>query len=240
MRYLIGVDDTDNLEWRGTGNLVRQLAEWLQADRLAAPHGITRHQLLVYSRIPYTSRNSSACLSIDTENVEAVWETSRDFLVLESASDSDVGLCLSRWDAISRDVMAFGHRAKAEVLTLDEAQQTASKSHIRFAGLKGNGGGIIGAVAAVGLHREGNDGRFLWLPGLLELQGRYTVAQIYDKSQIDRVCSLDDVEISADALVDVGERPHPVLRDGLATLFVEEKKHVWYALDRDRVKSLSK
>jgi hypothetical protein len=240
MRYLIGVDDTDSLDSRGTGSLVRPLAEWLEADQLAEPHGITRHQLLVDSDVPCTSHNSSACLSIDTENVEAVWETVRDFLVLESASGSDVGLCLGRWDAISGDVVAFGRRAKAEVLTLQEAEQTASKSHIRFAGLKGTGGGIIGALAAIGLHRDGNDGRFLWLPGLGELQGRYSVAQIYDKAQIDRVCSLDGAEISADALVNVGEETIPVLRGGLVTLFVEEKKHGWYALDRDRVKRLSK
>jgi hypothetical protein len=240
MRYLIGVDDTDSLDSRGTGNLVRPLAEWLQTDRLAEPHGITRHQLLVDSDIPCTSHNSSACMSIDTENVEAVWETARDFLVLESAAGSDVGLCLGRWDTISQEVVAFGRRAKAEVLTLQEAEQAASKSHIRVAGLKGNGGGIIGALAAIGLHRDGNDGRFLWLPGLRELQGTYSVAQIYDKAQIDRVCSLDGAELSVDALVNVGQGVSPLLRGGLATLFVEEKKHGWYALDRDRVKSLSK
>ena len=240
MRYLIGVDDTDNFESRGTGNLVRQLAEWLRADHLAEPNGITRHQLLVDSDIPRTSHNSSACMSIDIEDAEAVWETARDFLALESASDSNVGLCLGQWDAINRDVRAFGRRAKAEVLTLEEAEQIASNSRIRFAALKGNGGGIIGALAAMGLHREGNDGYFLWLAGLHELQGRHSVAQIYDKAQIDRICSPDGTEISADALVDLGEGTHAVLRDGLATLFVEEKKHVWYALDRDRVKSLSK
>lgn len=34
MRYLIGVDDTDDAKSAGTGQLVRRLAEWLQADRL--------------------------------------------------------------------------------------------------------------------------------------------------------------------------------------------------------------
>ena len=239
MQYLIGIDDTDNLKSRGTGQLVRQLAQSLQVDGLAEPHGVTRHQLLVDPRIPYTSHNSSACLSIDTENVDAVWETARDFLVLESTSGSDVGLCLGRWEIITRDVLAFGNRAKAEILTLDDAQQTASKSRIRFAGLTGNGGGVIGALAAIGLHRDGNDGRFLWLPGLRELQGKYSVAELRNKAQIDRVCSLDGTEIPPDGLVDAGEWPRPVLRNGQATLYVEEKKHVWYVLDREHIKSLS-
>jgi hypothetical protein len=60
MKLLIGIDDTDNLESRGTGYCVRQLANWLSEKNLVVPLGITRHQLLVDPRIPYTSHNSSA------------------------------------------------------------------------------------------------------------------------------------------------------------------------------------
>ena len=59
---LIGIDDTDNLDTRGTGYRARTLAQGLVDAGLAAVHGITRHQLLVDPRIPYTSHNSSACL----------------------------------------------------------------------------------------------------------------------------------------------------------------------------------
>jgi hypothetical protein len=239
MYYLIGVDDTDNLKSRGTAQLLRQLALWLQADHLAEARGITRHQLFVDPRIPYTAHNTAACLSIDADNPEDVWETARDFLILESAAGSDAGLCMARSDAMPREVLAFGHRSKLEILTLDETQQIASKSRIRFAGLTGNGGGVIGALAAVGLYRDGNDGRFSWLPGLLELQGRVTAAQIRDRSRIDRICSLDGVDVPADALVDVGAWRRPVLRGGEAILYVEEKKHVWYVLDKEHVRALS-
>ena len=89
MHYLIGIDDTDNLETRGTGHRVRQLADWLAENHLADSKGITRHQLLVDPRIPYTSHNSSACLSVDIENADDVWEASREFLLRESAIGSD-------------------------------------------------------------------------------------------------------------------------------------------------------
>ena len=62
MRYLIGIDDTDNLESRGTGHRARQLAQFL--IDLAEPLRITRHQLLVVPEIPYTSHNSSAAICI--------------------------------------------------------------------------------------------------------------------------------------------------------------------------------
>jgi hypothetical protein len=239
MQYLIGVDNTDNSKSPGTGNLVRRLAESLQVDGAAAPLGITRHQLLADPRVPCTAHNTSVCLSLESENMEGVWETARDFLALEAASGSSVGLCLSRWDSVSRDVMEFGHRAKRDVLTLDEAQQTASKSHVRLGLLTGTGAGVIGALAAVGLHREGDDGRFLWLPGLREMQGSYSVAEIVAQMAIDRICSLDNIAISPEALVDVTDGMRPLLRGNQATLYVEKKKQGWRVLDKDRIKGLS-
>jgi len=239
MNLLIGIDDTDNLESRGTGYRVRQLANWLAENELAIPQAITRHQLLVDPQIPYTSHNSSACMSIETQNAEDVWEASREFLLRESAIGSDVGLCLAPIELICEPVLDFARRAKLEVLTMLEAEQTASTSQIRLAGLTGTGGGIIGALAGVGLHHAGEDGRFLWLPGLRELQGAYPIAQICLTAHIDRVCTLDGANLTPETLVNVGEWVRPVLRGGQATLFVEEQNHEWYSLSKDRIKSLS-
>ncbi len=238
-RYLIGIDDTDNLETRGTGHRVRQLADWLAENHLVEPKGITRHQLLVDSRIPYTSHNSSACLSIVTDDVDGVWDAAREFLMLTSAPGSDVGLCIGAWDNINDDVLFFGHRAKVEVLNMLEAQKTASRSGIRCEGLTGTGGGIIGALAGVGLHREGNDGRFLWLPGLRELKGKYPIEEVIAKAHIERVCTMDLGELSHEIIIDVGEWVRPVLRSGKSTLIVEEQNHEWHSISKDRIKELS-
>ena len=115
MNYLIGIDDTDNLESRGTGYRVRQLANWLEENHLAEPRGITRHQLLVDPQIPYTSHNSSACLLVETDNVKDTWEACREYLLRESAMGSDAGLCLGAWDSVNEYVLAFARRAKIEV-----------------------------------------------------------------------------------------------------------------------------
>ena len=239
MRYLIGIDDTDNLETRGTGHRVRQLAEWLAENNLAEPLGITRHQLLVDPRIPYTSHNSSACVSVEAEDAESVWKASREFLLLTSADGSDVGLCLVAREDIADEVMSFGRRAKLEVLTMPQAYETASRSKIRIEGLTGTGGGVIGALAGIGLHREGNDGRFLWLPGLRELKGIYPVEDLMSKGHIERVCTLDHEELAFDVLVDIGEWVRPVLRNGKSTLYVEEQNHGWHIISKERIKSLS-
>jgi hypothetical protein len=239
MNLLLGIDDTDNLESRGTGYRVRQLASWLAENGLALPKGITRHQLLVDPQIPYTSHNSSACVAVETKNADDVWEAAREFLLRESAAGSDAGLCLAEWETILEEVRSFGRRAKTEVLTIVEAQRTAAISGVRCEGLTGTGGGIIGALAGVGLRRAGEDGRFLWLPGLRELKGAYPVAQICLAGHIDRVCTPDGADLSPETLVDVGEWVRPVLRGGQATLLVEEQNHGWYSLPKDRIKSLS-
>jgi hypothetical protein len=137
--YLIGIDDTDNLETRGTGHCVRQHADWLAVNELAVPKGITRHQLLVDPQTPYTSHNSSACVSIETTNADGHWEASREFLLREAAIGSDVGSCLGEWGFILEEVQAFGQHSKTEVLNMHQAQRTAALSGVLYEGLTGTG-----------------------------------------------------------------------------------------------------
>jgi len=243
VRFLIGVDDTDNLESRGTGHCIRLMAEAVKAAGLARPEGITRHQLLVSPEIPYTSHNSSACLATECDDgqEQALWEFCSDFLRHESAPGSDAGLCLAAWDSVPAVARDFGRRAKVEVLNQAEAGAVARQAHLRLAGLTGTGLGVIGALAAVGLRAGGNDGRFLWLPGLRELNGVYTVAKLQQLAHIDVVCTLEGNMLSSEMQVDVGDWVRPVQRNGQAILLVEEKnKNVWRILPKEAIKDQSK
>ena len=241
MRGLIGIDDTDNLDSRGTGHRARQLAETLARKQLVRPLGITRHQLLVSPEIPYTSHNSSACILVEAspEYEEAIWGACCDFLLSESAPGSDAGLCLAEWENVPLEVCDFGQRAKQVVLTQAEAVQVALENGLRLQGLTGTHGGIIGALAGVGLHRQGHDGRFLWLPGLRELTGRLTVAEICERGKIDSIRPLNGTNLPSETLVDVGEWVRPILNGGQAILYVEEQNNEWHILSKERIKSLS-
>jgi len=66
MKIFIAIDDTDNLESRGTGFRARELAGLLQKEKCGQIIGVTRHQLFVNENIPYTSHNSSACISLES------------------------------------------------------------------------------------------------------------------------------------------------------------------------------
>src|SRR3972149_6736506 len=114
MRLLIGIDDTDNVDSRGTGFKARRLGELLSAHNLAAVDGITRPQLLVDPRIRYTSHNSAACLSarLTSDNHEGIREFCRRFVLEASAEGSDAGLCIAPVDGGGEDIPDLGPAAQ--------------------------------------------------------------------------------------------------------------------------------
>ena len=162
---LIGIDDTDNKESRGTGFLSRQLGKRIEQNSLGCVEGISRHQLYVHRDIPYTSRNSSACLMVKKASGDSLQGFCREFLLENAAEGSDVGLAMAREGDIKDEIIEFGLRAKQEVLTRAEALGLALKHLVHLEGLTGSRDGIIGALAALGLKKSGNDGRFIWLRG---------------------------------------------------------------------------
>ncbi len=242
-QILIGIDDTDNLETHGTGRRARQLGEMLAAGGLAEVDGITRHQLLIDPRIPYTSHNSSACLLARTtgDRLPDLIATARSFLLRESAPGADAGLCVADRSQITPTCRDFGLRAKREVLTADQARDCARRDGLALEGLTGTGGGIIGALAAVGLRDGGDDGRFLWLKGIREISGVYMVGQLQQLIPIDAVQTLEGAEVPPADWVELGPWIRPLLKAGRAVLLVEpnKKAHQWRVVEKERVKQLS-
>jgi len=65
MLFLIGIDDTDVKDSRGTGYKSRILGERIMDLKLGDVLGISRHQLFIHPKIPYTSQNSAACIEVN-------------------------------------------------------------------------------------------------------------------------------------------------------------------------------
>lgn len=223
--YLIGIDDTDNLYTPGTGYHARSLGQRLVTEGVAHLLDITRHQLLFDRRIRYTSHNSSLCLRVSTppERLADVIALCRDYLLTQSAPDSDAGLCVTRWDAVNHAIQHFAAQAKLEILTLDLARRTAQDNGIHLEGLTGDHGGMIGALAAVGLRRTGQDGRVAWRPGVRETTGIVTAGHLRQHTGIDLIREHQGNGVIADSdRIDVGRWPRPVLLNGQAVLLVEK------------------
>jgi hypothetical protein len=93
----------------------------------------------------------------------------------------------------------------------------------------------------VGLRAGGDDGRFLWLKGIREINGVYTAEQLQQTIPIDAVQTLEGAEIPPDDRVDLGSWIRPVLKAGRAILLVEpvDEAHVWRVAEKERIKQLS-
>ena len=242
-RY-IGIDDTDNLETRGTGFRARQLIEQLQENKLVTGIAVTRHQLLVDDRIPYTSHNSSACLVVqphDKINDDQIMDFCRTYLLETSAEGSDAGLCLANFDQAVQ-VIRFGQKVKSEIVEQDEAKMIATDQGIRLEGLTGDFQGIIGALSAVGLHIHGNDGRYLWPRVIRDYSGKtVTLQELKQNRGIDKVSLVDGREIEDEtAQISLGDWPRTVRIDNCAVLLVEQHDaHYQYkVLEKEIIKSV--
>jgi tRNA(Ile2) C34 agmatinyltransferase TiaS len=229
MRIYLGLDDTDNAESRGTGRLARQLAAELGPDFNVL--GVTRHQLLVDPRVPYTSHNSSAAITIDggadIEPTELFhWAKAR--MLADYQPGSDPGLCVTR--QVPEAITDFGRRAQIELVSQAEAHALARANGLLLGGLGGSRDGVIGALAAVGLAACGEDGRYLQIGTIRELQGLLPVAELL-MAGIAEVYTLDGVQV-ADGLVQV-EKLRPARRGDRPVQFVAQEGDYWVPVKLD-------
>jgi tRNA(Ile2) C34 agmatinyltransferase TiaS len=223
----IGMDDTDNLESRGTGRLAREIAQDLSLDFTVT--GVTRHQLLVDPRIPFTSHNSSAAIGLaETSQIdlEALFERVKALMMAGFVYGSDPGLCVA--GAVSAQALSeFGRRAQGEVLSQAEAYQLAAKHGVLLAGLGGSQDGVIGALAAVGLAASGEDGRYLLVGRTRDLSGLQELQAVL-QAGISAVLTLDGQAVTQ-GLVQA-EKLRPARRGGQPVLVVEWQDDHWQPL----------
>ncbi len=214
---IVGIDDTDTIETRGTNYLAREIVR-RAADRWRC-HRILRHQLLFDSRIPYTSHNGSASMMFEpignaepSQLIDLCRHTMQEWYVV----GSDPGLCVA--EMIPESVQVFGKRCQQEIVNQEEPRQLAALHGIHLEGLGGTDGGVIGALAAVGLATSGDDGRIIqWKDWPDDLSGVQSIADIHERDIVVR-----DYDTGADiptGLIDVGKHLRPNFRSHQAVVF---------------------
>lgn len=230
--FLIGLDDTDNETSPGTGRLARMLSDEC-ARRGLTPLGVTRHQFLVDPAIPYTSHNSGACIAVGSENGLCVRDFVFDFVATRAADGSDPGVCVADMSRVPGRVTEFANRATLEVVAMTEAFDIARRASIALYGLGGTCEGIIGALGSVGLRASGDNGRFIDLPGLRELQG-CVGAEAFDRIGIIVEHRGSDRSRGADDRYQTLDWVRPRLTGGKAVLPVQwsEQEDAWIPVDK--------
>lgn len=245
MRILVSIDDTDNLESRGTGELASIIAEQLEENGWGKASFVTRHQLLVHPEIPYTSHNSAMCFTAKLVEgaLEKVIDHASSFLERESAPGSDPGLCVAVIDqvAASDALIAFGKKAKESVLTKEDAYAMAASLGVHLSEHGGTGHGVIGALAGAGLRLGGNDGR---LKGSIRLPAScnmVSVQTLLTLPEVDKVQCLAGKEVRDEDLVYfIDDKAKTVMLGGESVMLVTAAEAgsgaAWQTLHRKELK----
>lgn len=247
MRFIVGIDDTDTKETRGTGFNAREIGKLIEKDNIGSVEGIVRHQLFFDPRIPYTSANSSASIEVECNSLTKLKECCLAYLNRIAPVGSDIGLCIAQIESITNEIVNWGNRAKMEVLTQKEGKQIAAKTGIYLKGLCGTEDGVIGALAAVGLRKGGNDGRFIWLKGKQELRdipsGIYSIKQLKKELQLNKVLTKNEELVNDQHLIFIDEWIRPIHKNHQKILIVEKalntQTYEWKVASKDYIKSIS-
>ncbi len=229
---IVGIDDTDIVGSRGTNQLckamVRELAPQWRCVR------IVRHQLLNDPRVPYTSQNGSASISLEPRtsspdstsditiapaDLENLRDACRAMMQESFIEGSDPGLCLLSGDCPA-EVIDWGQRCQRDFVTKSEAYALAAGVGLHLESLGGTEDGVIGALAAIGLAFTEDDGRIVQLGEWPDdLSGPTPTHLLHERGVHVREHSCErEIE---DGTIDVGKHLRPNLRNGTAVLFVE-------------------
>jgi len=216
----VGIDDTDMPGTPGTNQLARTLAaRWVGRFQCEL---IVRHQLLHDPRVPFTSKNSAAALLLNANGHDTIDPLIADLRVaIEDwfVEGSDPGLCVTR--TVPREVRQYAKRCQREVVKQKEARDLAARFGLHLEGLGGTEDGVIGALAAVGLVADGDDGRVVkigdWPDDLDGVRDIQTLS-----ARGVEVRSIEETgHVVTSGRVDVGKHLRPNYRGHRIVLFVE-------------------
>lgn len=244
-RLVVCVDDTDDVtKATSTGEIAGLMVDEACAMGGFVRLGITRHQLLLRDDVPYTSHNSSMAfeLAMPLGSCDEFRRRAIEVIEANRADASDPGLCIARipctedggaqgacrraLDALA----AFGNRAKMEFCSKESAYGLArSIPWVTLSEHGGDGAGVVGALAGVGLRLGGNDGRF---------RGKWDFARLCEDipaPDVGSVAALLSRRLNgAVSLIDFEGRPldgsipfvaeregKPILRNGALTVVCE-------------------
>lgn len=242
-KLLICIDDTDNLESVGTGELADDMAKTIEKRGWGERTRVTRHQLYVHDDIPYTSHNSSMCFeaNIKTEYIDEMTQYFIGYLETKHAPGSDPGLCIVDLTQFSAndELISFGKKAKSQVLTKEDAYEFARKYNIHLSEHGGTGLGVIGALAGCGLRLSGNDGRYR---GKEKLEEKYlSVEKLLENPIIDCVQTTDGKQLGADEVVEIHGPLKTVFLNHQSVLLVDpvtdSENSKWITIPKEKLKN---
>ena len=229
MKVLLCIDDTDNLESAGTGEMLQEICKILTERNLCTEGFVSRHQLFIHESIKYTSHNSSMCCELENvkrKNIDEIIKVAAEYLEQNAAEGSDPGVCLVQYEELKnpQELVEYGMRAKNEVLTKEIAYEFAARypQQIHLSEHGGTGEGVIGALAGCGLRISGSDGK---IKGKLKPDYPNEVVKVKDfcqKFHIENICDKNWVLLDDNAEFIFSEDTKAFMHEGKRTVMVKK------------------
>lgn len=247
MKILLSIDDTDNFDSIGTGELLEILIGELAAANLATCSFVTRHQLYIHPDIAYTSHNSAMCCEGNTDKLMEMIAFCRNYMDTRCAEGSDPGLCVLLPEQLDAPdpILSYGKAAKISVLTKADAYALSERytGTIFLSEHGGTGDGIIGALAGCGLRLSGNDGRVKRnlkpnLPNEI-----LTIEEFCQKYQVDRVADIEQHVIAPNEQLIFRGPSKAMYSDFQKTVYVaksSEDNGLWCPLSKKELREIWK
>lgn len=231
MNLFVCIDDTDNLESIGTGELLENMMREAAARKLAKSGFVVRYQFLVDDAIPYTSHNSAMCCTAQTDDRAAFTAFCQSYLQHNAAEGSDPGLCvLTDDDALDyAPLIAFGRLAQTQVLTKAQAYAAAKAfgPDVHLSEHGGTGGGVIGALAGAALRAGKAEGR---IKGKLHPpmdKVEWTMADFAAAYGVERFADEEGNDLAQDVTFRFELPTKLIYQQGKVTAVLVEKDGVW-------------
>ena len=236
MKLWICIDDTDNYDSIGTGELLEDMCREAGAQSLGKGGFIVRYQLLVDEAIPYTSHNSAMCCAFETDDRDALTVFCRTYLAAHAAEGSDPGLCILEDDP-SLDyaaLTAFGRRAQTEVVTKQDAYDAAAAfgAAVALSEHGGTGIGVIGALAGAGLRAGKAEGRVKGKLYPVPGHETMTVREFADTFGMEQIVDTDGHVIRRALTLTFTQPTKAIYRDGKVTGVICCENGVWMPLPK--------
>ncbi|MDD2587241.1 MAG: hypothetical protein PHT79_09300 [Syntrophomonadaceae bacterium] len=225
MKIFVGIDDSRRLDGGGAGEIVSLLTRTIDEKGWGKSAIPSRHRLYPHPDTGYRKHNTARSFSAEVKEqyMEELIDYACVMIKSNGTSDSNSGLAIAVPERMDNtdELIDYAYRTKETMINSDEALAMAKKPGLYIFELSGNGKGIIGALAAVGLRMTGNDGQFR---GKLQLgtgEGYIaTVKEIIEKSHIEQVKNMDFENLGTEESVRMGEKVKVVLLDHQYTLMV--------------------